>query len=193
MTPAKKKVGITRNGSHLPNDTEIRDGFGKTDPVQPAGEHRDSSISKTQEMVSESANGDHSDDQNREIQPEKVGYCRPPQHTRFEKGKSGNPKGRPRGARGLKTDLKAELSKKITVTEGGKKRSMTKQQVVVHQLTSKAAKGDLKAITKLIDLTRDTFGLEDEETKGAAQLSFTDEQILKDYEAEIRDGMGEKP
>jgi hypothetical protein len=40
----------------------------------------------------------------------KVGYKNPSKHTQFKPGQSGNLKGRPKNARGLKTDLRAELS-----------------------------------------------------------------------------------
>lgn len=123
--------------------------------------------------------------------PYKTGYCRPPVANQFKPGSSGNPKGRPKGARGLKTDLKAELSKKVAVMEGGKKHMMRKQEVIVNQLTSKAAKGDLKAIAKVIDVIRDAFGLEDEEIRGAARLSVSDEQLLEDFKKDIASRIGE--
>lgn len=54
-----------------------------------------------------------------------VGYGKPPRHTRFQKGQSGNPRGRPKGARGLKADLRAELSERVRVTENGRTRRLT--------------------------------------------------------------------
>lgn len=117
-----------------------------------------------------------------------VGYGRPPKETRFKPGSSGNPRGRPKGARGLKTDLKAELSKKVTVNDGGKKRSMTKQQLFMNQLTTKAAKGNLRAIFKMIDLIRDTFGLDDENIKNSAQMSISDQELLEGFVSEILRG-----
>ena len=73
----------------------------------------------------------------------KVGYGKPPQRTRFRKGQSGNPRGRPKGARGLKADLRAELSEKVKVTEHGRTRHLTKQQVIVKTLAAKAIRGDI--------------------------------------------------
>jgi hypothetical protein len=119
-----------------------------------------------------------------------VGYGRPPKDTRFKSGSSGNPRGRPKGARGLKTDLKAELSKKVTVNDGGKKRTMTKQQVFINQLTTQAAKGDLRAISKIIDLIRDAVGLDDENIKNTAQMSISDQELLKDFKSDILKGAG---
>ena len=110
-----------------------------------------------------------------------VGYGKPPQKSQFKKGQSGNQKGRPKGARGLKTDLKAELSERVAITENGKTRNLTKQQLVVKRLTTSAAKGDIRAISKLIDLISTTFGVEDEPTQGGASLSTSDDAILRAY------------
>lgn len=48
-----------------------------------------------------------------------VGYGRPPEQHRFKRGQSGNPRGRPKGARGFKTMLEEELSGTVTVSSGG--------------------------------------------------------------------------
>ena len=114
-----------------------------------------------------------------------VGYGKPPKSGRFKKGKSGNKKGRPKGARGLKSDLKAELRQMITISENGHTRKLTKQQIVVKQLATSAAKGDIRAISKLIDLVATMFGVEDEPVKGAAALSLSDEAILRAYNQKL--------
>ena len=81
-----------------------------------------------------------------------VGYRKPPQNTRFTKGKSGNPKGRKQGSRNLKTDLFEELGSKVIVKEGGKRRSLTKQQALLKRLVEQGFGGDYKAMALLFGL-----------------------------------------
>lgn len=110
-----------------------------------------------------------------------VGYGRQPKHSQFKKGQSGNPKGRKKGARGLKTDLRAELNERIEITENGKTVKLTKQQLMVKQLAAKAIKGDVRAITKLADLTIALLGPEDDKVTSAAVLPKEDEAIIADW------------
>ena len=55
-----------------------------------------------------------------------VGFRKPPQHTRFRKGRSGNPKGRPKGSPNFATALEQALSEQVTVNEGGRRYSVSK-------------------------------------------------------------------
>lgn len=81
-----------------------------------------------------------------------VGYGRPPIHTRFAPGVSGNPRGRPRGSKNLKTDVLEEIGEKVTVREGEKSRSISKQRAVVKTVVLRALRGDAKAVSTLIGL-----------------------------------------
>ena len=82
-----------------------------------------------------------------------VGYGRPPQHTRFKPGQSGNPKGRPKSTINLKTDLMEELSERVSVSEGGKPKKLSKQRALLKSLVAKAiTKSDARAANILLNL-----------------------------------------
>lgn len=81
---------------------------------------------------------------------EKTGYKRPPKASQFRSGKSGNPKGRPKGTRNLKTDLNALLRKRIVVREDGETRHVSRQEAMLLSLFSKAVRGDVKAANSLL-------------------------------------------
>lgn len=111
---------------------------------------------------------------------DEVGYCKPPKAHQFQKGRSGNPKGRKKGSRGLKTDLKAELNSRVPVTENGKTKNLTKQQVVLKALVAKAAKGDTRASAQVLAMSMQMFGIEDERTD-RTDLTPAELSILESY------------
>ncbi len=76
-----------------------------------------------------------------------VGKGRPPLSTRWKPGQSGNPKGRPKGAKNMATLFHEALSKKIEITENGKLRKVPVREAIVLRITSQALKGDPKAIS----------------------------------------------
>lgn len=114
----------------------------------------------------------------------KVGYGKPPKHTQFQPGHSGNPAGRPKGSRNLKTDLAEELAAKVQVKEGGSVTTVTKQKAAVKSLVNKALSGDAKSLALLLTLLPKLFP-PDEAEAVEAPLSKTDLAILEDFKAEI--------
>jgi hypothetical protein len=82
----------------------------------------------------------------------KVGYGKPPRGMQFKRGKSGNPKGRPRGSRNLAIDLAAELGEPITVREDGRHRRVSKQRALIKSLMAKSLQGDVRAAAALLSL-----------------------------------------
>ena len=116
----------------------------------------------------------------------KVGYKNPPLHTRFPKGQSGNPRGRPRGTRNLKTDLLDELRETLIVHEGSRHLRVTKQRALIKSLTARAIKGDTAAAMKLVDLYIRIFGLQDQGTAEPAQpLSAEEREVLAALESRL--------
>lgn len=83
---------------------------------------------------------------------ERVGPGKPPRHTRFKPGQSGNPKGRPKGSKNLATELQQQLRKMVTITVDGKPKRMTVQEVIARRLANDSMKGTTKAIELLIKL-----------------------------------------
>ena len=81
-----------------------------------------------------------------------VGFGKPPKHTQFKPGQSGNPAGRPKGTKNLKTDLEEELRELITVREGGNQKIVSKQRAMLKSLTAKAVQGDPRAAAIVIDM-----------------------------------------
>jgi len=79
-----------------------------------------------------------------------IGRGKPPPQHRFKPGQSGNPRGRPKGARGFKTELKDALNAPVQVTEGGSITKMSTQSAAIKRLVERALKGDPRALEKLL-------------------------------------------
>jgi hypothetical protein len=83
-----------------------------------------------------------------------VGFGKPPIHTRFAKGRSGNPRGRPKGSNNLATLLEQELNAPVPINENGQRKTVTKLHAAVKQLVNKAACGEPRALQQLLGLNR---------------------------------------
>lgn len=81
-----------------------------------------------------------------------VGRGKPPRHSRFQKGQSGNPAGRPKGALGLRAAFMEEFSRTVTGRENGREVRATKAQMVAKVLLARAVAGDAKAIQMVCQL-----------------------------------------
>ena len=117
----------------------------------------------------------------------KVGRGRPPLHTRFKKGQSGNPRGpRPR-PKDLPALLVAALNEPVVVTANGEPRQITKREAVVAQLVDKSTGADLRATKMLIDMLKDI-----EKRAGtapppeASALTPADEAVVENLIARLR-------
>jgi hypothetical protein len=83
-----------------------------------------------------------------------IGYKKPPSHTWFQPGMSGNAKGRPKGSRNFSNVIAKELDSKIDVTENGRRRKISKREAIVKQAVNKAASGDSKATIIVLNEAR---------------------------------------
>jgi len=116
-----------------------------------------------------------------------VGYKRPPPHTRFRPGHSGNPSGRPKRKPTFRTALLVELA--ATIPGKDPQRAGSKLQALVKTLVDTAIAGDARAQSLLIGaLAR----MGDAEENEAASLTVDDQEILDAYMgSEVKGGAGE--
>jgi hypothetical protein len=81
-----------------------------------------------------------------------VGYKRPPVHTRFKPGQSGNPKGRAKGSQNLKTLFHKILKEEVSLREGSDVRKVSKAEAIMRGLVIGALKGDTRSMGTLFRL-----------------------------------------
>ena len=93
-----------------------------------------------------------------ETTSERVGRGHPPRNTRFAPGKSGNPRGRPKGSKSLSEDVRRQMQKTAVVTIDGKSARRTFQELMAQRIAHDGAKGSLKAIELAAKLTGQASG-----------------------------------
>jgi hypothetical protein len=109
-----------------------------------------------------------------------VGYGRPPKATQFKSGKSGNPKGRPKGSRSVGAILQGIIRHKVSVTENGRTRRISTLEVMLRRLANDAMRSDQKAIKLLLSLA-DRYAESPESSFQIRELLAEDETILSRY------------
>jgi hypothetical protein len=114
--------------------------------------------------------------------PYEVGYGRPPIESRFQPGQSGNPKGRQKRKRNLRTEVREALDKTIALREGDRTRIVTKQAAMITMLINNTMKGDPKAWNSLLSLMR-AVRLADEapEDNSHQPLTADDDALVADF------------
>jgi Family of unknown function (DUF5681) len=115
-----------------------------------------------------------------------VGYGKPPRHTRFEPGRSGNPRGRPRGKKNLSTLLSDALDEPVIVVENGRRRTITKRGAIIKQLVNRSAQADLKATQILLGMLRDIECRADPVSAETAGFTEADQQIIQRIQARLQ-------
>jgi hypothetical protein len=113
-----------------------------------------------------------------------VGYGKPPRHTRFKRGQSGNPRGRPRGSKNLPTLLTEALNKRVIVAENEGRRKVTKREAIITQLVNRSAKADLRAIKILLDIIQD-IERRTEPTSPETSFGLADQKVIEQLKARL--------
>jgi hypothetical protein len=114
-----------------------------------------------------------------------VGYGKPPKNTQFPQGRSGNPKGRPKGSRNLASIVLRETREKLLVRGPRGSRKITKLEAAVMQLGNKAAQGDPRAQREFFSLVQRS---EENANAEAGPLAFSemDQQVMKNILKRMR-------
>jgi hypothetical protein len=114
-----------------------------------------------------------------------VGYRRPPLHSRFRKGQSGNPRGRPPGSKNLSTLLNEALNEPVVITENGGRKKISKLEASLKQLVNEAAKGNWRALKLLVDILQDIERRTEPQTEENS-FSATDEKVIAQWRTRQR-------
>jgi len=113
-----------------------------------------------------------------------VGYGKPPLHSRFQKGQSGNPKGKTKGATNYRTDARKFIATAVKVTIGGKKTTVSKQMAALMVLWDQVMKRDARALARFLDLAREVNN-EDLTNLANEIQSEEDSKILENLKARL--------
>jgi Family of unknown function (DUF5681) len=111
----------------------------------------------------------------------KVGYKRPPRHSQFPPGRSGNPRGRQKGVRNFATDVKATLAGPVALNEKGKAKRVSTQEAALLRLKEKALKGDTRSLEQVIRLAQIFNDDGPDHALGGQDIAAEDREILEAY------------
>jgi len=116
-----------------------------------------------------------------------VGYGRPPKTSQFKPGQSGNPRGRPKGAKNEATILREIMTRNIEIREGGRARKISVLAAILLRFAESALKGDAKSATFLLNRYGAVKGAEE-----APESNQDDEKILAEFVKSVEAGMKNK-
>jgi len=114
------------------------------------------------------------------------------ERSRFKKGQSGNPKGRPKGKRNAATVIMRALDAKVIINENGRRREITKFEAAITQLANKAASGDLRALGMVKALMEFSEERIQQESVAKTHLQDADQRLLQGL-MERLEAMKEEP
>jgi hypothetical protein len=124
----------------------------------------------------------------RRADADEVGYGRPPKDRQFKPGQSGNPRGRPKGAKNQATILHEILHRKLTIRDRGRTRSVPLIEAMLMKFAEEALRGNPKAAAFLLN----RYGPAEQDEAAPTELSRDDQDILDAFTQRIRSELKDK-
>jgi hypothetical protein len=100
----------------------------------------------------------------------KVGYCLPPEHSRFKPGESGNPSGRAKGSQNFKTLFNKILNEEISLRDGSDIKRLSKAEAIVRAVVIGALKGDARNLAILFRLAEQAGQFQDDNSSDITEI-----------------------
>ncbi len=114
-----------------------------------------------------------------------TGYANPPQETRFQKGKSGNPKGRPKGDKNYLALANKELSQKVPITESGRHKTISKKEVFIKTAINKGIAGDNKFTNIAFTIMQDAEKYNERKNFDEKEQSKINQEIIENFRKRV--------
>jgi hypothetical protein len=107
-----------------------------------------------------------------------VGYGKPPVHTQFQKGRSGNPKGKPKGRKNTKTMIRDIAFAPIEIQVQGKTQKITAYEATLMKLRQGALSGDFRSAAHILHLAQSVDDEAAEKERSEVEVAPFDRRLL---------------
>lgn len=133
--------------------------------------------------MNDEARGAHGAVSRKPGEDHEVGYGRPPRHSQFKKGQSGNSRGRTKLKRTIIEIFRQVIAEKITVHQGGKAERITKGQAVLRINLQEALKGGRRAMDNLFRLANEVGIFDDVPIENRALVLLPEPLSAEEFQA----------
>jgi hypothetical protein len=110
-----------------------------------------------------------------------VGYRKPPKHSQFKPGQSGNPRGRKPLFYNFESDLFQELDAEISIHHNGVECKVSKQRAIIKTLVDAAISGNMRASSALLAILQRSLSSRPEQDQEPASEA-ADHDLLKRFD-----------
>jgi hypothetical protein len=107
-----------------------------------------------------------------------IGFGRPPKHSQFKPGKSGNPRGRPKKRASLQDIVTAVLFEKMAVRMGERTQKIASVDVLIRTAVNRALKGDHRFLTSVIAIIRMSGLCEMDANASISDIDRSDDEAI---------------